>query len=418
MLDKLQNKIYHLLRKSEEYTKTDMVYLAKGGFWLTLGQFISSGAAFLLAIAFANLLPKETYGTYRYVLSLVGVLNVFTLSGINTAVIQAVARKYEAVYWPSFVAKLRWSLLASLGSLGIASYYYMGANLTLTISFVMVAVFLPLLRASGLYIAVLNGRKDFKLSATYNSLVRIVASLVMLSTLFFTDNIFFILAAFLIPDSIMQFIFTWVYIKKHPLNKDNDPKTVSYGLNLSAMELLKTIAGQVDKILIFHYLGAAQLAIYAFTTAPVSQIKSVLLNLKSLALPKLSEVDEKDIKDSFLQKVRKLEIVVILIIILYAALAPLLYKFVFPQYIESARYSQVYVLTLLFFPRTFLSTVLVAKMKQKELYSIRIISPIFRIVILFVALKFYGLWGMIIGTIISEAVLFALYRTYYKKAFS
>ena len=417
MLDRLQNKVYHLLRKSEQYTKTDMVYLAKGGFWLTLGQFISSGAAFLLAIAFANLLPKETYGTYRYVLSLVGVLNVFTLGGINTAVIQAIARKCEGVYWPSLITKLRWSLLASLGSLGIATYYYLHSNLILTISFVMVAVFLPLLRASGLYIAVLNGRKDFKLSATYNSLVRIAASLAMLITLFFTDNIFIILAAFLIPESILQFLFTWIYIKKHPLNKITDPKTISYGLNLSAMELLKTIAGQIDKILIFHYLGAAQLAIYAFTTAPISQIKSVLMNLKSLALPKLSEVDEKDIRDSFLQKIKKLEVVVILIIIAYAALAPFLYRLVFPQYIESIKYSQVYILTLLFFPRTFLSTVLVAKMKQKELYSIRIISPIFRIAILFVALKFYGLWGMVIGTIISEAVLFFLYRTYYRKAF-
>jgi O-antigen/teichoic acid export membrane protein len=417
MLNKLQNKVYRLLRKSEQYTHTDMVYLAKGGFWLTLGQFISSGAAFLLAIAFANLLPKETYGTYRYVLSLVGVLNVFTLTGINTAVIQAVARKYEGVYWPSLTAKLRWSLLASLGSLGIATYYYLNGNLTLTISFVIVAVFLPLLRSSGLYIAVLNGRKDFKLSATYNSLVRLTAGLSMLITLFFTDNIFVILAAFLVPESILQFLFTWIYLKKHPLNKDVDPKTISYGLNLSAMELLKIIASQVDKILIFHYLGAAQLAIYAFTTAPVSQIKSVLMNIKSLALPKLSEVDEKDIRDSFIKKIKKLEIVVILIIILYAALAPLLYKLAFPQYTESIKYSQIYVLTLLFFPRTFLSTVLVAKMKQKELYSIRIISPIFRIAILFVALKFYGLWGVVIGTIISEAVLFILYRTYYRKAF-
>jgi len=64
-IKKLKDKIYRLLRRSEKYFKTDMVYLAHGGFWLTLGQIISSAASFLLAIAFANLLPKETYGTYK-----------------------------------------------------------------------------------------------------------------------------------------------------------------------------------------------------------------------------------------------------------------------------------------------------------------------------------------------------------------
>ena len=47
MIDKIKNKTYKLLRKSEKYTKTDMVYLTKGGFWLTLGQIISSTSAFL-----------------------------------------------------------------------------------------------------------------------------------------------------------------------------------------------------------------------------------------------------------------------------------------------------------------------------------------------------------------------------------
>ena len=92
MIGKIKTKIYKLLRWSEKYTKTDMVYLAKGASWLTSGQIISSFAIVLLAIAFANLIPRETYGTYKYVISVVGALSIFTLPGINTAVVQAVAR--------------------------------------------------------------------------------------------------------------------------------------------------------------------------------------------------------------------------------------------------------------------------------------------------------------------------------------
>ena len=38
MINKIKNRIYNILRQSEKYTQTDMVYLAKGGFWLTLGM--------------------------------------------------------------------------------------------------------------------------------------------------------------------------------------------------------------------------------------------------------------------------------------------------------------------------------------------------------------------------------------------
>ncbi|RJQ35643.1 hypothetical protein C4566_00205 [Candidatus Parcubacteria bacterium] len=418
MLNKIHNLVYRLLRKSEQYTHTDMVYLAKGGFWLTLGQVIVSASAFLSAIAFANLLPKETYGNYRYILSLIGILEIFTLGGINTSLIQAIAQKMEGSFWLSFIAKLKWSIMASLASLGIAIYYYLHQNIGLTISFVIISIMLPLLRASGLYLSILNGRKDFRLASIYSSYTRIIATATTILVLFFTDNIFAILVAFFVPETILQFIFTWIYIKKHPLNKTKDETAISYGINLSAMDLIKTIAAQVDKVLIYHYLGAVQLAVWSFTTAPVSQIKSVLMNIKSLALPKLSEADDQTIKTSFLDKVKKVELLAIVIVIAYVGLAPFLYKIFFPKYLESVVYSQVYILTLLFFPRSFLSTAMTAKKKIKELYNIRIISPILKIIILFFALKFFSLWGIVVGMVVSEAVLFFLYQYNYRRAFN
>ena len=135
MTSNIKLRFYKLLRLSEKYTKTDMVYLTKGTFWLTLGQIISSASSFILAIAFANLLPKETYGVYKYILSIVSILNISTLSGINTAITQAVARKYEGSVIPAIKMKIYWGLFGSLASLILAGYYYFQGNITLTISF-------------------------------------------------------------------------------------------------------------------------------------------------------------------------------------------------------------------------------------------------------------------------------------------
>lgn len=418
MLSNLRHKTYNLLRKSEKYTQTDMVYLAKGGFWLALAQIIISTSSFLLAIAFANLLPKDIYGNYRYILSLIGILDIFTMSGINTALIGATARQSEGEFWPSFIAKIKWSILATIGSIGVAIYYYINQNFILASAFGISAILLPFFRLSGMYIALLQGRKNFKLSTIYESSARVVAVMAMILVIWLTDNIFLMILAYFLPETILHFIFTLATIKKQPLNKIRDNQTVSFGLHLSVMELIRNIAAQLDKILIFHSLGAINLAVYSFATAPASQIKSVLMNIKILALPKISEQSDQNIRLHLAKKIKKLELLTLLIIIIFIPLAPLFYKLFFPQYLDSVRYAQVYILILLAVPRTLLSTAMVAKMKQAELYGIRIISPVLRIIILLFAFKLWSLWGIVAGAVVSELAILILYQIFYNRAFS
>ena len=89
-MQKLRQKTYNLLRWSEKYTKTDMVYLTKGGFWLTFAYIIFLSSGFILTIAFANLLPKDVFGTYKFVISISGVLLVTSLTGINSTLKQSI----------------------------------------------------------------------------------------------------------------------------------------------------------------------------------------------------------------------------------------------------------------------------------------------------------------------------------------
>ena len=71
MTGRLRQKMLEFLRWSERYSKTDMLYLVRGGFWLSLNHIAASVSSLILAVAFANLIPAETYGTYRYVLSII-----------------------------------------------------------------------------------------------------------------------------------------------------------------------------------------------------------------------------------------------------------------------------------------------------------------------------------------------------------
>jgi len=418
MISKIKKKAKEILLWSQKYTKTDMVYLARGGFWLTLGQGISSISSFLLAIAFANLLPKETYGTYKYILSIASILAIPTLSGMGTAVTQAVARGYEGSLIPALKTKIRWGLLGGLASLILAGYYFYQGNTTLTISFLISAVFLPFMDSFGIYDSLLQGRKLFDISTKYFIISQIIAIASLIAVLFFTKNLFLLLFTYFTSWTLMRFIFFETTLKKFPPNPNQDPQTISYGKHLSLMGIIGTIASYLDRLLIFHYLGAAEVAIYSIAIAPPEQIKGFLGLLDTLVFPKFSEKKINEIKSGIRDKFIKLVFLGVLIIGGYILIAPFLYKIFFPKYSESVFYSQLFALSMLNLPFFLFGATLKAKAKIKEQYIANFIMPFLQIGLMTFFIIWQGILGLIIARIIIRLAASFLNFFLYRQAFS
>lgn len=407
--------LYKLLRKSEKYTKTDMVYLAKGGFWLTLGQIVSSIASFLLAIAFANLLPKETYGTYKYILSILAILSITTLPGMGVAITQAVARGYDKSLSSALKLKIRWGLLGALASLGIATYYWLNHNETLSISFLIVAIFLPFMDTFNVYINFLEGKKNFRISTKFRIIIRILATSIMVATLFITNNIFIILLSYLLSYTVLRFIFVKITLNKYVNNTTSDLSAMSYGKHLSLMSILNLIAGQLDKILIFHYLGAAPMAIYAIAMAMPEEIKGVLRNIQSLALPKFAAQPEQEIKKTILSKIIKFTSLIAVFVVIYILIAPYVFEIFFPQYLESITYSQIFAISLISASANLPLAALQSKKAKKALYIYNACTAILHIILLVVMMYFWGLMGAILAKVIYRYLNFFLIYFIFQK---
>jgi O-antigen/teichoic acid export membrane protein len=402
MISKIKNKAKNWLLWSQKYTKTDMLYLARGGFWLTLGQIISSASSFFLAIAFANLLPKETYGTYKYILSVTSILTIPALSGMGTAITQAVARGYEGSLIPALKTKIRWGLLGGLASLILAGYYYLQGDATLTISFLISAVFLPFMDSFGIYDSLLQGRKLFDVSTQYFIISQIIAASALIAALFLTKNLFLILLAYFASWTLMRFIFLKITLKKFTPNQNQDPKTISYGKHLSLIGVIGTIAAYLDRLLIFHYLGAAQVAIYSIAIAPPEQIKGLFKNVNFLALPKFSQRSKEEIKKTILSKTLQIILITIPVVVVYILLAPFIFKLFFPKYLDAVIFSQIFALSLITAGGIIPYTALQSQTAQKELYLFNFASSIFQIISLFIGVYFFGIMGAIIARIATR----------------
>jgi len=415
-MDKLKVKAHKLLRRSEKHFKTDMVYLARGGFWLAGSKVITAFAAFLLSIAFANLLPKETYGAYQFILSLATLLSIPTLTRMHTALTRSVARGFEGSLIDAMKAKIKWGMLGSVASILLSLYYYLNGNITFTLAFLITAIFIPISSSFNIYNSLQVGRKLFKQSAFDGILKQAVNVVAIITVLLITSNVLVIIFTYYFVNTITSFVLNrWKLATLKP-NDHKDPEAISYGKHLSLMGVLGIIAGQIDKILIWHNLGATPLAVYAFALAPVTQLQGALKPIESLAFPKLANNNLIVIRKTLPRKMLRFLFILIIPVGMYIMVAPYIYKLLFPQYVDAVVYSQWLVLILLFFPQKLMGAVFTAHAHKKALYVLSIINPLTKIAALFVLLPLYGIAGAVAALIIpyfANTIVFSYF--FFKK---
>ena len=93
----LRDRITGLIDKLGSYVHLDLRYYIRNLSYITAGQLVGAGFSVLLSIAFARLLTKDLYGQWNYILAIMGILAIFSLPGMNTAIVQAVARGHDRV---------------------------------------------------------------------------------------------------------------------------------------------------------------------------------------------------------------------------------------------------------------------------------------------------------------------------------
>lgn len=415
MIDSIKETIYRTLRRGQKYTQTDNVYIAKQGGYLMASNVIIALSAFLLSVAFARFLPKEIYGQYRFLLSAFNLLTIFTLQSMNRAVTQSIANGHDGVLSDALKTKLRWGLLGGLAGLGIALYYWFFGNAIYAISFLIMAAFLPIMKGAETYQAFLAGKKLFNKKAKFTALAHLFSTSLLILTVFFSNNIILIIAVYFASFSFWRTIFLFISVKKFQANQQPDPKMIRYGKHLSFMNIPGIIADELDKILLYKFLGPIQLAIYAFALAPIQHLRSPLQTIQELALPKLATKDKEEIRHELPKKLLKSLLAIAVIVVCYLIIAPYFFSIFYPEYMESVFYSKIFAITLFVFPASMMALSLQARIKTKELYKISFITPIVQIGLIAVMIPLWGILGAILARLILQIFYSLLVYYFFRK---
>lgn len=404
----LRERLHGILRFTERYTRTDMVYLTKGGFWLALDEIGGGIVALLLSIAFAHYLPKDVYGTYRYFVALYWTLTAFTMTGLPTAVSRAVAKGHEGTFRSALLFSIRWALPLSAFALCASAYYLFHGNASLGLGLIIIAGIGPFMQAAYMWGSYFIGKKQFRSLAFSGIFFFVFPAIILFATMYVVKNPLVLLASYLGGTVVAGFILALFITTRLRPNPSTDPEFKELGWHFSAMNLLSTISQQVDKLVVFHYLGAVELAVYSLATALPEQVKNTLGGVTTLALPKFVERPFADIRKNFWNRLWSYTGLLVLIALAYIIIAPFAFDILFPAYHEAIWFSQLYALSLIPIGNALPLTVLQAHKANRELYIANIISPVFQIGILIFLTAGYGLVGTVMARIVARVFNFAI----------
>src|SRR3989338_366845 len=412
--ERVRGRLYRFLRWSERYTKTDMVYLASGGFWLVLGQIIFALSAFILAVAFANLVPQATYGTYKYITSMAAMFAIFSLPGMGVAVTRASAQGNEHVIHSATRSRILFSLIGTAVALLGSGWYWIHHNNELALALLIIAATLPVLDTTTTYLSYLAGKRRFDLQLKYQAMTQAVSVPILIATLYITDSVLIILLAYFVPLVIIRSILYFTTAHTIPPQNDDsaDKETRGYGRHLTVMSILGTVASQVDKVLLWQFLGPAQVAVYTFATAIPEQLKGPLKGVGDLAFTKFAAQTPEEIRRNFPLLWRKLGLYAIALFsvsIAYIVAAPYIFEFLFPQYIDSVLYSQIFALSLITGVSSIGSAILAAQKKIAVQYVITTVQPLISIGLFLLFIPLYGVMGAIIAFVMSRFIASIIY---------
>ncbi|TSC88936.1 MAG: polysaccharide biosynthesis protein [Parcubacteria group bacterium Gr01-1014_2] len=374
----MSNLLKKIIKLATRYTKIDMDYVVKSSLWTSIDFTVGSVLSMILVVISANFLPKETYGIYKYILSLVGALSFLTLSGINTAVIQATAKSGNNGILPYAVKlQFKWNFLYTLVMAGLGIYYFLNGNNLLAYALWLMAVLFPLDAVFNTYGSFLAGKKEFKRVSIYSSISNTIQMSVLITAALLSDNVILLIGVYSLFRIVPNFYFylkTVSIFRPQPLDQSEKKEIFRFARHLSFVHILSILAQHVDKIVVFHYLGAVQLAVYGIAISIPERIRGYFKSIETIMLPKISGKTVEEIKAVFNKRI-------------------------WQGILLGSTISLAYIVLIFIIPATYFSNVVKGHKMIKVIYASSLGANIFRIILYITLGKLWGIWGIISATL-------------------
>lgn len=382
----------------------DADYFVKGGGWLVLPILLSYPLGMVRTIVFARLATQDLLGQYTFILSIVGLTTVLSLPGINTALIETVARGNHGSLLVAMRARAKWGLLAT-GTVGLVAVYYARQNsLEFGIAIAAAGLFVPISAAGSCIMQFYTGTRRYARLSWLNIGLLLLRMIVLFALLWSKASIIWLVTGESIATAL-YYLVQLIPLSRRVKNEPRDDQMVALGRTLTWANSITIVTGQLDSLILGSYLGFSDLAVYRIATILPDNTKNLMKPSLDLILPKIAANPEKQINT---RSTRRQLLMLLAINVLIVGAAIILLPFIIPlfygsQYNRSIPLAQLLMLSLVFnWPSTFFLAALQARKQTKSLYYSNAIFGVLQTGTLAIGVFVIGIWAAALDSLVAR----------------
>lgn len=383
--------------------------LGKDAFWVLAMRGVQRLLGLATIYVLVRTLDQATFGTYQFILSMVGIFTITVFPGLQNAVMQSVSRGYGGTY----KAALPWSLAgSSVGALllfGAGCWYLFDNSHDIAQGLFVAAVIFPLAHGLTNWRGVFAGKEDFagifKIESAFAALM---ALFIIGLSLLYPGEILIPLAVVLAGRALQNIYATILAFKCVEDRTDIEPTSITYGLKTTINAFINEGAKHIDKILLFFFLSPAATALYFAADRIADLIKSTFLSLGGVLGPRFAR--HKHYAAHVDRALKLVSIVSAATVVIFAfTLLPWVMDFLFgAEYSEAIPYAQALLcISTISFYTGLRNRFIRSRLDAKSLGIITFSAASSRILTSLALVPLYGIPGAVIATLIQAVIGYA-----------
>lgn len=398
--------------RSLGWFKASHLHLYQGVASLALLRTVQFSAGLVATYFLARSMSKDAFGEYNMVFNVIGLLTIFSLSGLNNSIVQAVARGYFGTYRAIVPIAFLSSCCGGAILLALSGWYYFSGYLPLAAGLLVSAFLFPFTHGLLQWKGVITGNAKFGRLLLHDGLVSLTThGLIIVAAIWCPGQYVLAIIASLLVPGVYNVALTVASYQQIPFDAPVEPHNVRYGIETTIFSSLGAIGANLDRLLLFFFLSPIALAVFVAAARIPELLSGGMQDVSAVLAPRLAK---------YQYYTKRLDRIFRLLSVAYGsgvvllafAIVPSLVVFIFGDaYADAVPYAQALTCSVAIgFLANLRFRYIRSRIDARSFRDITLLSSAVRLVAFMILVPPLGLWGAVIGIFIYRITLAGVVR--------